>query len=271
MTRAVFGTLVVLGIFMLVSISTAAGQDDPVYSGPLFGTLGVEGSDFTVGSTMALVGEGFQPSAPVQFSVRANASGVIAVAGDSTADGSGAVRIEVPLEDPFVAGTYTATVSGNTVDGATVELSAVVAVEALPEPTPEPATSAALPTPVPRPTSSAAPTPTAIAVSAASPTATPLPSVEGPEQSTTGSNGDTEAPIGDEQPDEQVLTDQPDATPPPGTDTEDDGAASEQAAAQRPGADTGSGWGLGRWLAALGAVVVIGGAGLALRTARSGS
>ncbi len=270
MTRAVFGAAAALGVFMLVGISTAVGQDDAVYSGPLFGTLGVEGSDFTAGSTIVLLGDGFRPSAPVQYTVRANASGVVAAAGESAADDSGAVRIEVTLTDAFGAGTYTATVSGISIDGATVELSSGLAVETLPEPTPEPR-SAVVPTPVSRPTASPAPTPTTVSVSGASPTATPLPSFDALEQPAAGGVGDTAAPGGDEEPDGQEPSTQ--GATPSGAEPQPDkaeAAESEQAAVQVPGAETGSsGWGLGRWLAAFGALVVIAGAAFALRASGS--
>jgi len=264
-TRAVFGTLV-LGVFILFGISTAVGQEQGTYSGPLFGTLGVEGSDFSLGATFALVGDGFDPSGPVVFSVRDNNSATPTVEGESAADGSGAVRIEVTLTEEFTSGTYTATVSGTAPDGGTVELSAAIAVEVPIEPTPEPEASSPLPTPVPRPTASAAPTPTTVSVPVPVATATALPAVGEPEQATTEPSDESE-PAGtvDEQQEEAAENDDTAETEAPGEAALD----SEEALSEPGDADSGSGWTQGRWVAALAAVAVVLGAAFVLKASAS--
>ncbi len=169
--RAVFGACLLVSMFVAMAFSavgTAQGQEDGAPYQPQFGDLDIEGTDFTPGTVVTFAGSGFAPNAAVQVAVRSNASGEAAAETTDEADDVGAVRFELQLTDSFTAGNYTATMAGPAIDGATVQLSGVMTVYALPAPTS---------TPVPVEPAAPAPTPTAQRPDVESPTPTPLPEV----------------------------------------------------------------------------------------------
>jgi len=132
--RVVISVLAAIAGFVVIGASAEAQTDNDdggqyVPSGPVFGDLIVDGAA-TFGGDVAIVGEGFGPGAVVQLDIRENVNGTVVSTTEHAADDAGSARIEVLLEDPIGPGRYTATLSGQSPDGATVELSGGLIVEA---------------------------------------------------------------------------------------------------------------------------------------------
>ena len=187
-------------------VATGAAQDEegPYQPGaPVFGDLLIEGEDTRLGATVALVGDGFGPESSVVALLRESRGGDVVVEMDSAADSGGGARVEVILEAPIEPGSYTAALTGQTVDGATIELSnslAVVAPEPTPEPVAEPEPTTPLVTPAAQPTRTPIPAPTPTPggdaeVAATTVEATPTPGGSAP-AGDSGSDGGTEAGAG---------------------------------------------------------------------------
>jgi len=131
--KAAIGMLAVIGGFILVGAAAEAQTEDDgggqyVPGGPVFGDLVVDGPA-TFGQGVTLAGEGFGPGAVVQLDIRDNVTGDVVSTTENTADGAGTASVEVALDDPIGPGRYTATLSGQSPDGATVELSTGLVVE----------------------------------------------------------------------------------------------------------------------------------------------
>jgi hypothetical protein len=149
--RAVVGALFALSaIIILTTHQAGARQGDP-YTGPIFGDLTIVG-DTTPGSTVLLTGDGFAPDSALTLLITSSSTAEVAREGDAAADADGSASVSVDIGTELL-GNYTVTLKGQTVDGATIELSGAFLVAPDPEPIPEPT---AVPTEAPATDDSAA-------------------------------------------------------------------------------------------------------------------
>lgn len=123
----VMATVVAVVATMLVGAYQASAQQGGAY-GTLFGDLTISGVG-SLGATITLSGDGFASSTSLSITFSSNESGSTVRQEETSSDSQGAFSQDLVIDEQTPPGTYTVTVQGPTVDGATRQLSGALVIE----------------------------------------------------------------------------------------------------------------------------------------------
>lgn len=118
----VIASVLALSATMLVGAYPAGAYGAP------FGDLTISGPGI-IGSDITLSGDDFESSTLLSITFSLNESGVTVRQDETSSDAGGAFSQQLEIDERTLPGTYTVTVTGSTVDGATRQLAGVLVIE----------------------------------------------------------------------------------------------------------------------------------------------